>query len=111
MDETSGNGCPVKVPGHPDRIGANESRMARAGMNQYRGAWAGLGMFGLVGWTVAVPTLAGIGLGIWLDRNIPVRFSWTLALLLAGVVLGSLCAWYWISRERREIDRQQEGRN
>lgn len=64
-----------------------------------RGVLFGFGMFGLVGWAVAVPTLAGIALGIWLDRIIPGPFSWTLALLLGGVALGCLNAWWWVSKE------------
>jgi ATP synthase protein I len=63
------------------------------------GAWFGLGMFGLIGWAVAVPTLIGIALGLWLDEVAPQPFSWTLALLLAGVVLGVINAWLWIERE------------
>jgi len=63
------------------------------------GAWFGLGMFGLIGWAVAVPTLLGIALGLWLDRVAPQPFSWTLALLLAGVALGVINAWLWIERE------------
>jgi ATP synthase protein I len=66
-----------------------------------RGVWFGLGMFGLVGWAVAVPTLIGIALGLWLDEVVPQPFSWTLALLLAGVVLGAINAWLWVERERR----------
>lgn len=65
------------------------------------GVWFGLGMFGLVGWAVAVPTLIGIAVGLWLDRVAPQDFSWTLALLLAGVLLGALNAWLWVERERR----------
>jgi ATP synthase protein I len=59
--------------------------------------WFGLGMFGVVGWSVAVPTLLGLALGLWLDRRWPSPGrSWTLALLLAGVVLGCFHAWIWI---------------
>lgn len=67
-----------------------------------RAVWFGFGMFGLVGWAVAVPTLIGVALGAWLDRAIPGEFSWTLALLLGGVALGCLNAWYWVSRESRD---------
>lgn len=68
-----------------------------------RSAWFGLGMFGLVGWAVSVPTLAGVALGAWLDRSAPVEgFSWTLALLLAGVGLGVANAWWWVQRESRD---------
>lgn len=64
-----------------------------------RSVWFGLGMFGLVGWAIAVPTLAGVALGLWLDRILPGDFSWTLALLLGGVALGCLNAWWWVSKE------------
>ncbi|MEZ4583866.1 MAG: AtpZ/AtpI family protein [Caldilineaceae bacterium] len=60
--------------------------------------WFGLGMFGLVGWSVAVPTLAFAALGIWIDRTWPSRYSWTLMLLLLGVGLGCASAWYWLTR-------------
>lgn len=59
----------------------------------------GLGMFGLVGWAVAIPTVMGTLLGIWIDRRVASGMSWTLALLLAGVALGCLNAWYWVQRE------------
>lgn len=66
-----------------------------------RGVLFGFGMFGLVGWAVAVPTLAGVALGVWLDRTVPAPFSWTLALLLGGVTLGCLNAWWWVNKESR----------
>lgn len=63
--------------------------------------WFGIGMFGLVGWSVAVPTLIGIAIGLWLDKNWPGQASWTLNFLIIGVVLGCLNAWYWIKQESR----------
>lgn len=74
---------------------------AAANEDARRGVWFGLGMFGLVGWAVAVPTLAGIALGIWIDRRFPGEMSWTLALLLAGVALGCLNAWWWVNKESK----------
>ena len=59
-------------------------------------------MFGLVGWAVALPAIAGVALGVWLDLNFQTKRNWTLALLLAGVAVGCLNAWYWISRESRD---------
>jgi len=82
-------------------VGIKEDRKLRARGLKNRSVWFGLGMFGIVGWSVAVPTLAGTALGIWLDRNYPTSFSWTLTLLFAGVVLGSVNAWYWVSRVSR----------
>jgi ATP synthase protein I len=66
-----------------------------------RGVWFGLGMMGMVGWAVAIPTLAGIAIGIWLDRRFPSGYSWTLTGLGIGIVLGCLNAWMWINRESR----------
>ena len=65
------------------------------------GVWFGLGMLGLVGWSVAVPTLGGVALGLWLDRMYPSDFSWTLALMIAGATLGCWNAWRWVEREGR----------
>jgi ATP synthase protein I len=79
-----------------------ERKEAAARRGTGRGVWFGFGMFGLVGWAVAVPTVLGVALGIWLDRVAPVGFSWTLALLLAGVFLGCLNAWYWVTEESRD---------
>lgn len=93
-----------REPGTPvDRtlatIERQAERRAEARRTGRRAVWFGLGMFGMVGWAIAVPTLIGIALGLWLDRAAPQAFSWTLALLFAGVVLGGLNAWFWISRE------------
>jgi len=59
----------------------------------------GLGSSGIVGWSIAVPTLLGIALGIWLDGRTESEFSWTLILLASGLLIGGITAWYWIGRE------------
>jgi len=61
----------------------------------------GLGVFGVVGWSVAVPTLIGIAIGVWLDKNWSGPISWTLMFLLAGVLAGCLNAWFWIDASNR----------
>ncbi len=63
---------------------------------------SGFGVFGLVGWSVAVPTLLGIALGVWIDRTTKSQYSWTLMLMIAGLAMGSFNAWYWV---RKETDR------
>ncbi len=94
------------APGPEDKAGDEIARQAerrlRARREGVRGVWFGLGMFGLIGWAVAIPTLIGVALGMWLDRVAPQAFSWTLALLLAGVVLGAINAWMWVERESRD---------
>ncbi|MDI6854210.1 MAG: AtpZ/AtpI family protein [Deltaproteobacteria bacterium] len=72
---------------------------ARREREQNRRVWFGLGMFGLVGWSVAIPTLIGIALGIWLDMTFPSGFSWTLMLMFIGVILGCINAWHWVKKE------------
>lgn len=86
-------------PDETRTIARKAERMAEARKRRIESAWYGLGMFGLVGWAVAVPVIAGIAAGVWIDKHWPSETSWTLVLLLAGVVLGSLNAWYWVQRE------------
>lgn len=80
-------------------VDARRRRKLKARREEKRSVWFGLGMFGLVGWSVAIPTVLLTGLGVWLDANYPTRFSWTLTLLFAGIVVGCLNAWFWIKRE------------
>jgi len=65
--------------------------------------WFGLGMFGMVGWSVALPTVAGGFLGTWIDSHWPGRYSWTLMLIIGGLCLGCYNAWYWVQKERQEL--------
>lgn len=109
MPDRSDDGSP-KAGNNLDRlsqeVGAKEARKIRARQAKDRTLWVGVGMFGVIGWSIALPTLLGVGLGFWIDRNWPGSFSWTLALLLAGVTLGALSAWHWVSVESRVIDEQ-----
>ncbi len=59
----------------------------------------GIGTFGMIGWSIAVPTVGGAFLGLWLDRVAPQKFSWTIALILGGVVLGAFIVAAWINKE------------
>lgn len=67
----------------------------------------GLGLFGIVGWSIAIPTVLGIALGVFLDKRFTQSFSWTITLLFAGVILGSFNAWRWI-KERSEGEEDEE---
>jgi predicted F0F1-ATPase subunit len=58
-------------------IGTQEKRKLRAQRGKARSIWLGLGMLGLIGWSVAIPALAGVGLGVWIDTHFPSRYSWT----------------------------------
>lgn len=59
---------------------------------------SGLSVFGVIGWSIAIPTVAGAFLGMWLNRVAPQDFSWPIALILGGVVLGGIGAWRWIEK-------------
>lgn len=80
---------------------AKAARSRIAASETENSALTGLALFGIVGWSVMIPTLLGLALGIWIDRRFPVPYSWTLMLLLLGISLGCLNAWYWIDRERK----------
>ena len=88
------------------QVETKESRKLRAREEGTQSAWFGLGMFGMVGWSVAVPTVLGVLLGMWIDRRWPSPYSFTLMLLLAGLALGCFSAWRWVSQERAQIDRR-----
>jgi len=93
------------------QVGEKEMRKLKAQSTVTHTVWSGLGMMGLVGWSVAVPTLLGAALGIWLDKRYPGTHSWTLTLLIIGLTLGCLNAWHWVAKEDREIRREQETNN
>jgi len=84
-----------------ERIDHDIDRKLRSRAEGKRGVWFGFGMFGLIGWSVAVPGLAGLAFGMWLDRAFPGRVSWTLTFLVVGVALGCFNAWYWVKHEGR----------
>ncbi len=91
------------APDMARQIGAAASRKVRAQRRGHKDVWFGLGMMGIIGWSVSVPTLLGAALGHWLDSHYPARFGWTLALLMAGLTVGCLNAWHWVAREDREM--------
>ena len=89
-------------------IGAKAARKLRARRNSAHGVWYGLGMSGLIGWSVVVPTLLGTALGIWLDKHYASSHSWTLTLLVVGLVIGCLNAWHWVAGEDQAMRDEQE---
>jgi len=94
-------------PDFAEEIGAKAARKQKA-RKSTQGVWFGLGMMGLVGWSVAVPTLLGAALGIWLDKHHPGKHPWTLALLVAGLAVGCLNAWHWVAKEDKAMGGETE---
>lgn len=85
-----------------EQVGRKARRKLRARRERTQTLWFGLGITGLVGWSVAIPALAGVALGMWMDRRWPGQVSWTLTFLILGVILGCMNAWYWIQQEIRK---------
>ncbi|MBK1887214.1 MULTISPECIES: AtpZ/AtpI family protein [Marinobacter] len=80
-------------------IRRSAERMKRARDEPGVSPLRGLGAFGIIGWSIAVPTVGGAFLGLWLNDVAPQNFSWPIALILGGVVAGGIIAWSWIERE------------
>lgn len=57
-----------------------------------------IGMIGIIGWSVTLPMLGGIALGVWIDNNFKGKYSWTIMLMVAGLFLGCYIAWEWIEK-------------
>jgi len=93
---------------YSQQVGEMAERKLKAQRHVTQTVWSGLGMMGLVGWSVAVPTLLGAALGFWLDKHYPGGHSYTLMLLAIGVALGCFNAWHWVAKENREIHQQEE---
>ena len=99
---------PDLPPDLDEQVARKEARKMRARRRKTRGIWFGLGTFGVVGWSIAAPTVIGLLIGLWLDSAFPGRMSWTLALMLGGVGLGCLNAWRWVSMERNLIENDKQ---
>ncbi len=102
------NDEPAKIslknePTLANQVGAKALRKLKARRNSTQVVWFGLGMMGLIGWSVVVPTLLGAALGIWIDKQHPGTHSWTLALLMAGLAIGCFNAWHWIDKEDKAM--------
>jgi ATP synthase protein I len=97
-----------KDPAFAAAVETREKRKIRALQKKDKSHWFGLGMFGVVGWSVALPVVGAVFLGIWVDQKWPGPYSWTLMLLVLGLTAGCLNAWTWISRERKSIKNERE---
>ena len=111
MTDKSKNKPLKPKPSLGQEIGAKAARKLKARRNSTQGVWFGLGMMGLIGWSVVVPTLLGTAFGIWLDRRHQGSYSWTLMLMVIGLVIGCLNAWHWVVKEDKEMPEDQEEDN
>ena len=91
-------------------IGAKAARKLKA-RKSTQAVWFGLGMMGLIGWSVVVPTLLGAALGVWLDAHYPGRHPWTLALMVVGLAIGCVNSWYWVAKQDKAMRDELENDN
>lgn len=92
-------------------IGKKSSRMIKS-QKHPSGVWFGLGMMGIIGWSVVVPTLLGAWIGTWLDnRHIGDGHTWTLPLVIGGLCIGFLNVLHWMTRQHQEIQNQEKDNN
>ncbi len=108
MSEKSEIKSPKESSAFSQEVGAKVARKLKARRNSSQGVWFGLGMMGLVGWSVVVPTLLGAALGIWLDSRSTGSYSWTLMLLIIGLMIGCLNAWYWMDKQDKEMHKDDD---
>ena len=97
-----GNGQARWRPPHKElhrRVEEKTRRRIRARRNQRWNSWFGMGMFGMVGWSVVGPTLVGTAFGVWIDSAWPGPRSWTLIMMFAGLTVGLLVALHWVKEE------------
>lgn len=95
-------------PSFSQEVGDKAARKLKARRNSRQGVWFGLGMMGLIGWSVVVPTLVGAALGAWLDKNHPGGHSWILALMVLGLAIGCVNAWYWVAQQDKAMRDEPE---
>ena len=89
-------------------VGVREKRKIRARNKNHDEVWFGLGMFGVIGWSVSIPTVIGAFVGIWIDLKWQGGYSWTLMLIVLGLVTGYINSWFWIRRQRNKINENHE---
>ena len=101
-EEYKANGANKETP-FSRQVGAQAARKLKARRGAAKSIWFGLGMSGLIGWSVTIPTLIGAAAGIWVDKHYPSTYSWTLMLLLMGLIIGCFNAWHWVDSEYKEM--------
>lgn len=84
-------------PDHPEgldeAVRTRRDRRERWRREGERSLGQNLAMIGVLGWTIVTPTLIGIFVGRWLDREFGSGVFWTLGLLVLGLAIGCTLAW------------------
>ena len=76
------------------------ARIERGKKEKGESFWLYVGLIGVVGWSVVVPMVLGVLLGVWLDRRLGTGYTWTMGLLVFGLGMGCFNAWRSITKEQ-----------
>lgn len=87
-----------------EEVASRGARLQRHRERGHRGIWLGLATFGMVGWSIAIPALLGIAIGLWLDNQLGSGRRYTLSFFMAGLAFGMVNVWRWINEYRDEPD-------
>jgi ATP synthase protein I len=89
--------------GRPDARRSLERDVGRLGRREpsAESFWRSLSVLGTVGWAIALPAVAGAWLGHRLDLRLESGVRFTLMLLVAGVIVGSIVAWRVVREQRK----------
>ncbi|MCA9504867.1 MAG: AtpZ/AtpI family protein [Myxococcales bacterium] len=71
--------------------------------------WRSLSVLGTVGWSIVLPTVAGVWLGRRLDLRFETGVRFTLMLVVAGALLGSVVAWRAVREHRSREGESDDG--
>ena len=86
-------------------IGGKAKRKLRLRRMKDMTLLGGLGQMGLVGWSIALPSLIGVFLGWLIDKRLGHgHHSWTLPLFIVGLGVGCISVLFWACKEYKEID-------
>jgi ATP synthase protein I len=69
--------------------------------------WRSLGVLGMVGWPIALASIAGVWLGRWIDSRWQTAPQFTLLLLFVGVCAGCYVAWTALSHRNGSARRNR----
>lgn len=91
-----------------EEVASRGRRLRRYRERGQRGIWLGLATFGMVGWSIAIPALLGIAIGLWLDGLLGSGRRFTLSFFIAGLVFGMVNVWRWMNEYRTDPYEDEE---
>ena len=96
---------PSREPDHMARAARDAAHREASGRAQPEPSLGSrLGQIGILGWTIVLPTLAGVAIGRVLDRMFGSGVFFSAPLLMIGAAAGLWFAWKWMHRQERSPD-------